>query len=148
MIRILIVAAVLAFISLPARSEDYTMQVRSLHPNTVLLKFYSRTRKGKEWPSSTRAWVLDDDNVHRLKLVCRRGERICFGAWVSGSKTPEWGAGVGGSDKCQHCCFTCGDPSPRGFQTLNVKKGTSIPTQIYEEIAPPRPPKATTFDDD
>ncbi len=81
------------------------------------IKFYSETRKGHEWPSTGEMWLLDDYATHKFRLACVSGEKICFGAWSTGSGKTYWGVGHGNKSGCSNCCHTCGD-NPRP-QTLN-----------------------------
>lgn len=145
MLRMLIGLCTLFVASLPAHADVYTFKIRSLHPNAVQIKFYSQTRKGHQWPTSKLAWDLVDDEVHALGITCNNGEKICWGAWVKGSNRPEWGVGVGGTDGCQACCFTCQNAEASGVTTLNVR-GTA-PTQTQDMAQPGKAPRSTRFDD-
>lgn len=78
----------------------------------VGIKFYSQTRKGHEWPSSDRMWILDDYKTHTYRLGCVEGEKICYGAWSTGNDKTYWGSGHGDKQGCSDCCHTCGD-NPR-----------------------------------
>lgn len=149
--RILLGVCVFFFGSLPAQSEIYTFKVRSLHPNAVQIKFYSQVRKGHQWPTSKTAWDLADDEVHALGMRCNRNEKICWGAWVKGTGRPEWGAGVGGTDACQNCCFICQNAETDGVWTLNVRTEGNrvVPTQrLIATTTQEKPPKTVLFDDD
>ncbi len=73
------------------------------------IKFYSETRKGHEWPSAREMWLLNDYATHKFRLGCVPGEKICFGAWSTGSDKTYWGVGHGDKFGCSNCCHTCGD---------------------------------------
>jgi hypothetical protein len=74
------------------------------------IKFYSETRKGHEWPSTREMWLLNDYATHKFRLGCVPGEKICFGAWLTGtSNKTYWGVGHGNRSGCPDCCHTCGD---------------------------------------
>ena len=149
MLRMLLALFALCFACLPVQSEEYTFKVRSLHPNSVLIKFYSQTRKGHQWPTSKTAWDLRDDEVHALGMTCNSGEKICWGAWVKGGGRPEWGAGVGGTDGCKDCCFVCKNAVTAGVLTLSVRLNGDrvIPTHKLDMAKQSKPPKAVKLDD-
>jgi hypothetical protein len=149
MLRLLCAACAFYAVSLSAQADVFTFNVRSLHPNAVQLKFYSRTRQGHEWPTSRTAWELLDDEVHAISLTCNRNEKICWGAWVKGGNTPEWGVGLGGTDGCQACCFICTNGLAAVTMTLNVRVcgDRAIPTQTLYTKKSSWPPKAVRLDD-
>jgi hypothetical protein len=149
MLRVLVALYALCLVSVPAKSEVYTFKVRSLHPNAVQIKFYSQARKGHQWPTSKTAWDLKDDETHALSMTCNRNEKICWGAWVKGGGRPEWGAGVGGTDGCKNCCFTCKNAESDGILTLNVRidGDRAVAIQKIDMTKPSRPPKAVKLDD-
>ena len=90
--------------------------VKSLYQYKVQIAFYSRERN-HEWPGSGQAWDLNDYNNHTYTLNCRRGEKVCFGAWVTGNSSKFWGVGFGGKQGCASCCFFCGQqPQPQVLQ--------------------------------
>ncbi len=91
-------------------------QVKSNYQYRVQIAFYSRERT-HEWPGNGQAWDLNDFNNHNYTLSCRRGEKICFGAWVTGNANKYWGVGFGGKQGCSTCCFYCGEqPQPQVLQ--------------------------------
>lgn len=89
-----------------AKAESFTFQVRSYHPNIVQLEFYSQN-SNRAWPGGSRAYELKDYKVHEYRLNCRRGEKICFGAWVKGNSNTYWGVGAHNRNRCSNCCYTC-----------------------------------------
>ena len=93
-----------------------TWKVKSMYKFKVQIAFYARERN-HEWPGSGQAWDLNDYNDHTYTLNCRRGEKVCFGAWVTGNAGKFWGAGFGGKQGCSTCCFVCGEqPRPQVLQ--------------------------------
>ncbi len=93
-----------------------TWTVKSMYQYKVQIAFYSRERN-HEWPGSGQAWDLNDYNNHTYTLNCRRGEKVCFGAWVTGNSSKFWGVGFGGKQGCPSCCFVCGQqPQPQILQ--------------------------------
>jgi len=90
--------------------------VKSMYQYKVQIAFYSRERN-HEWPGNGQAWDLNDYNNHTYTLNCRQGEKICFGAWVTGNASKFWGVGFGGKQGCSSCCFFCGQqPQPQVLQ--------------------------------
>ncbi|MBX9589575.1 MAG: hypothetical protein K2X43_09735 [Hyphomonadaceae bacterium] len=91
----------------PGSATTMTWTVKSMYQYKVQIAFYSRERN-HEWPGSGQAWDLNDYNNHTYTLNCQRGEKICFGAWVTGNASKYWGVGFGGKQGCSSCCFHCG----------------------------------------
>ena len=89
-----------------SQAESLTWNVRSEHPNSVALEFYSSDRNAA-WPGGDSIYVLDDDQSHSYTLSCESGETICYGAWVQGDEATYWGTGRGGQAGCENCCYVC-----------------------------------------
>ena len=98
--------AIMGFTATSASAEELTFRLRSNHPNVVDAEFYSQDRTAA-WPGNGKVYSIDDSEPHSYKLSCRSGEKICYGAWVRGTRTTYWGAGYGGKERCSNCCFTC-----------------------------------------
>jgi len=98
----------------PTQSAAGTLewQVKSNYRYKANIKFYSQTRN-HVWPNSREAWVLDDYKTHTYTLECLKSEKICFGAWATGSDKTYWGVGHGDKHGCSNCCHTCGDNARR-----------------------------------
>ena len=97
-------------------ATQQTWTVKSMYQYKVQIAFYARERN-HEWPGNGQAWDLNDYNNHTYTLNCRRGEKICFGAWVTGNSSKFWGVGFGGKQGCASCCFVCGQqPQPQVLQ--------------------------------
>ena len=93
----------------PAYSADMTWQMKSNYRYTVDVKFFSKNRNWS-WPGPNRVWTLKDSRVTRLTINCRRGEKICYGAWSRGNPNAAyWGVGQYGDSGCRSCCYTCGN---------------------------------------
>lgn len=90
-----------------ANAAEVTFSVQSLHPNRVQLEFYSVTNRRRAWPGNGKVYSLRDSLEHHFKLECKRGEKICYGAWVDGNPDAYWGAGYNGQHGCSSCCTTC-----------------------------------------
>jgi hypothetical protein len=50
----------------PAHSETATFKLTNAAPYTIAVKLFSQTRRGWQWPSTSRNWVLDDSRQHTL----------------------------------------------------------------------------------
>ena len=84
-----------------------TFRVRNSYRYRMQVAFYSQDRN-LVWG----AFDLDDRATHDLTLNCRSGEKICYGAWPTGTSSPYWGVGPNNSHGCTRCCWTCGGGSP------------------------------------
>lgn len=91
-----------------ASPTQVTFQIKSNYPNKVQVAYYSQTRRGHAWPGGGQAYGLNDYNAHTHTLNCTPGEKICYGAWVTGNSSKYWGAGPNGRYGCSNCCTTCG----------------------------------------
>ena len=91
-----------------ARSENATFKLTNSAPHIIRVKLFSQSRRGWQWPSSTRHWILDDGKQHSLTAGnCQPGEKICYGGSYQDSRT-HWGLGLAGTRSCTNCCITCG----------------------------------------
>ncbi len=124
--RCLVLALTLAFaggalvfpMEASARDNDNLIwHVKSNYRYRVQISFYSQTYH-REWPGDGQAWGLNDDDVHEYNLRCRTGEKICFGAWVTGNASTYWGVGADNRYSCDACCYICGAGETRQ-QDLN-----------------------------
>ena len=88
--------------------NQVTFRVKSNHPNKVQISYYSQMRRGHAWPGGGQAYALNDSAFHSHTLNCTPGEKICYGAWVTGSGSRYWGVGPNGKYGCTGCCTTCG----------------------------------------
>lgn len=100
-----------AFAPQPASAEDMYWSVRSLYPHRVQVAFYSEWRDW-EWPGAGKAFDLNSDETYSWNLTCNPGEKICFGAWVTGDVGKYWGMGYNRGHACRQCCWVCGDRVP------------------------------------
>lgn len=104
----LVLAALVLIQYGPAKAQDssITFYVQSLHPNIVDLEFYSQDYD-VSWPGDGEVYSLSDDEVIEFPLSCQSGEQICYGAWVRGSQSSEWGVGKENTGGCESCCYVC-----------------------------------------
>lgn len=84
-----------------------TFRFESEHPNKLEVVVYSSDRRGHQWPVPGKVFVLDTDEVTKFKVGCLGGEKVCYGAWVSGDSSTYWGVGRGNKRGCSKCCYTC-----------------------------------------
>ena len=99
--------ACLGTVTSTAQAETMNWSIRSDHPNTVNVEFYSQ-KYNRSWPGNGRVYILDDYSTKRFVLACEYGEQICYGAWVRGNTNSYWGVGYGGRNRCKSCCGRCG----------------------------------------
>lgn len=112
MMLVIALGIMTAFVSRPAAAVDMTWTMRSTYDYKISLSFYSQEAK-RSWPGPGEIYVLADSKPHSFKLVCRRGENICYGAWpTGGSSTKFWGVGRDSAHRCKTCCFVCGQSNP------------------------------------
>jgi hypothetical protein len=102
--RILLIV-LFALISTAAMADSLTWRFENNHENIVDLELYADDGK---WPGGGEVYSLNDGTTRKVKINCRKGEQICYGAWLRGSSSEAWGAGKGGEGDCDSCCFVCG----------------------------------------
>ncbi len=90
-----------------ANASELTWRLKSEHPNTVSLEFYSQDRN-HVWPGNGKVYLLDDWDTHSYTLSCNYNELICFGAWVRNRSDTYWGSGYNDEKSCDSCCARCG----------------------------------------
>ncbi len=111
-------AFLVAALSAPVSyAQSLTFYVRSEHPSVISLEFYSEDRE-HAWPGGNEVYVVDDGETREYVLSCRRGEKICLGAWVRGKSQEYWGVGKNRRSSCRSCCFIC-DGGYTRTQVLN-----------------------------
>lgn len=94
----------------PAFAADMIFQMRNSHPNAVEVELYSQDRT-YVWPGHGQVYLLDDGETRRIPVSCDEGERICYGAWLSGDTSIYWGTGPDNRKECNDCCYTCSGDS-------------------------------------
>lgn len=101
-----VAAAFAATLVSAASAADVTFVMKNNHPNAVEVELYSQDRD-HVWPGNGQVYILDDGETKTMALSCQDGERICYGAWISGDRNTYWGVGPGQSQACEDCCYTC-----------------------------------------
>lgn len=106
-VTLLALSAALAFGGASAAfAADVTFEMKNSHPNAVEVELYSQDRD-HVWPGNNQVYLLDDGETKQIPLACDQGEKICYGAWISGDKTTYWGTGPDNAETCTDCCYTC-----------------------------------------
>jgi hypothetical protein len=95
-----------AFVPVSAFADDVTFSIRNSHPNAVEVELYSQDRD-HVWPGGGEIYLFDDGETKEIPLACDAGEKICYGAWISGDKETYWGVGPNNEQTCSDCCYTC-----------------------------------------
>jgi hypothetical protein len=95
-----------AAVATTAFAEGVTFVMRNSHPNAVEVELYSQDRS-HVWPGGGEIYYLDDGETKNISLSCEEGEKICYGAWVSGDPDTYWGTGPSNGQTCSDCCWTC-----------------------------------------
>lgn len=116
-LALLVAAAAIGTMPAEALSGNLVFRIKSNYAYRVQIEFYAQGRNAA-WPGSNKAYNLDDSKVHEYSLNCHSGEKICYGAWVTGNQSKYWGAGLGGRRACSKCCFVC-DGGQTPIITLN-----------------------------
>ncbi|EHS53869.1 hypothetical protein PDO_3959 [Rhizobium sp. PDO1-076] len=102
----LAVLALVALVAAPALAADVTFVMQNDHPNAVEVELYSQDRD-HVWPGDGEVYYLDDGEAKSISLACEEGEKICYGAWISGDRASYWGTGPDNGETCTDCCYTC-----------------------------------------
>jgi hypothetical protein len=83
-LRMLVMAWVsLVGFSTASVAESMTWTVTSDYKFRSQIEFYSQNRS-MAWPGGGTVYTLNDYAPHKFTLACRRGEKICYGAWATG----------------------------------------------------------------
>lgn len=90
----------------PASAQSLEWRFKSEHRNVVSVELYSQDRD-HVWPGDNEVYTLNDYSTRTINISCRRGEKICYGAWVRNTQSSTWGAGRDGKEDCRSCCFVC-----------------------------------------
>ena len=89
-----------------AKAADMAWPMVNTTQFKIVFQFYSRTRSAV-WPGRGQVWYVWPGQRYTPVLRCQDGEYICYGAWVEGNTSLNWGVGPGGNLGCTSCCYTC-----------------------------------------
>ena len=111
--RLFLLAGLGAVLAAPtgSRADEMTWTLKSSYRYRVQVEFYSQSRD-HVWPGGGKAWGLNDYDTHEFTLNCISGEKICYGAWVTGNSERYWGVGLNDRHTCSNCCGICGEDDP------------------------------------
>lgn len=71
-----------------------------------------------QWPGGNKVYVLPANRTTYTTLIdCKKGEKVCYGAWQANNRRIFWGVGYNARYNCRDCCFKC--------------KGVKTPTIIF-----------------
>jgi hypothetical protein len=102
----MVLAVALFFTAPAAKAADMTWPMVNNTQFKIVFQFYSRSRSAV-WPGGGQVWYVWPGQRYTQVLRCSAGEYICYGAWVEGNSSINWGVGPGGNLGCSNCCYTC-----------------------------------------
>lgn len=97
-----------------AKAATFTFNMRNSQYYAVEVELYAQNRR-HVWPGGGEVYYLDDGEEKQIYISCQRGEKICYGAWISGDTDTYWGVGKNNSHRCSNCCYTCNGRSSRAI---------------------------------
>jgi hypothetical protein len=98
--------------STAVQAKQLTFAMTNDSGQDIQIEFYSEDRN-HAWPGGNQAYNLGRAKDNNWTLNCRRGEKICYGAWVKGAAQTYWGVGPNRKYSCQTCCFVCDGSTAR-----------------------------------
>lgn len=93
-----------------AHADQMTWTLQSTYKYQVDVKLFSKSPRWA-WPANG-SYGLEDSGEHDATISCQHGQKICYGAWVTGRDDLIWGAGMDGNEACSDCCYPCGSSNP------------------------------------
>lgn len=120
-LRLLAVLFCALLLPAAAAADTATFRIRSFAQHAVQVKFFSQNRN-IVWPGGGKAFDIKDYKVHDIKLTCVNGEKICYGAYLTGNGNRYWGTGHDGKQRCSNCCITCSNGAVSPIFDLNEKR--------------------------
>ncbi|MEM8962756.1 MAG: hypothetical protein AAGD38_14820 [Acidobacteriota bacterium] len=67
------------------------------------------TTTGRVYPSSSSVYVSSPGGVIDVRIECRLGAQVCYGAETDPPSSVFWGVGLDGNAGCNDCCDVCND---------------------------------------
>jgi hypothetical protein len=98
--------AMIAPATTTAQAQQVTFEMTNEYGRDIQVSFYSEDRS-HSWPGGSEFYSLRRARDERWTLSCRKGEKICYGAWLAGDRSTYWGVGYNRSQRCDRCCVTC-----------------------------------------
>lgn len=99
-----------------AKAATFTFNMRNSQYYAVEVELYAQNRR-HVWPGAGEVYYLDDGESKQIYISCQRGEKICYGAWISGDTETFWGVGKDNQNRCRNCCYTC---NGRGTRLIDL----------------------------
>lgn len=89
------------------KSNEIVWYFQNNYGRQIQYKLYSWDRNWA-WPSGNRVFVLPANReTYKTKIQCKRGEKVCYGAWQTNNRRIFWGVGYNARYNCNNCCYTC-----------------------------------------
>ena len=105
-------------------AADMGFVLQNEHTRAVAIELH-----GKEtvWPGHDKVYLLDPGAIKEVTISCTPGERICYGAWINGNDSINYGVGPDNDRTCHNCCAICVahtmetfDLTPKGVTPLRA----------------------------
>lgn len=133
LVSALFVILVLGLLPNSAQSASFDWRWANRSGETIHVELYSKGRNNV-WPGNGRFWIAAPNNrVYSNRISCQRGEYICYGAWLADDENTWWGAGKGGQQACNNCCYHC---NGRSSQVINFTSAQGAAQSSYERCHP------------
>jgi hypothetical protein len=87
-----------------AHAADMGFVLENEHSRSVAIELH-----GKEsvWPGHEQVYLLEPGDIKEVTISCTPGERICYGAWINGNDSLNFGVGPDNDRTCHSCCAIC-----------------------------------------
>lgn len=102
-----------------AVADELKVTLDSWVDEEAKISFHAQGRD-KAWPGDRKVWTLKGYDHETYSLSCIAGEKICYGAWTTGSPSRYWGSGEFAKRACTDCCMTCGGTHSYKLTTSNA----------------------------
>jgi hypothetical protein len=89
------------------KDNQIRWRFRNAYGRRIEYKLFAWNRNWS-WPGGNNAFDLPANNkTYKTTIQCKRGEKVCYGAWVANNRNIFWGVGYNARYNCRNCCFTC-----------------------------------------
>ncbi|MEX0407700.1 hypothetical protein ABGN05_18735 [Aquibium sp. LZ166] len=106
MLRAALLALPAVLLASPSLAEELTLYLANRAPHAVAAELSAPGGDG-EWPGGGKVYLLEKGERKSVRIECRVGETICYGAWRFGDETTAYGVGPERDLVCDQCCLTC-----------------------------------------